>query len=87
MSRPLTVPPLGARYECGGPCANCAEPIVRLLVEGSEPSGWLHTPNRLPCIDHLTRELRDTVAEQRPPSLARVDVPLRARVRMRRGAW
>ncbi|MFD6565319.1 hypothetical protein [Micromonospora profundi] len=64
-----------ARYECGGPCANCSEPIVRLLRAGQDPSRWLHTPNRLPCIDHLTREVRDTVAEQRQPVLARADIP------------
>lgn len=62
----------GARYECGGPCANCSEPIVRLVVQGSPPSQWLHTPNRLPCIDHLTREVRSTVAEQQQPWLAGV---------------
>lgn len=75
MSRKLTRPPCGARYECGGPCANCAEPIVRLAVDGKvAPSRWLHTPNRLPCIDPLTREVRETVAEQRQPVVARVRV-------------
>lgn len=51
MSRPLSTPPLGARYECGGPCSNCSEPIVRLRVDGkAAPSRWLHTPNRLYCL-------------------------------------
>lgn len=87
MSAPLGVRLHAARYECGGPCVNCREPIVRLVVEGSPPSLWLHTPNRLPCINHLTRELRDTVAEQREPWLARPDVDAvsAARFRMRRG--
>ena len=81
----MTAPPgTGARYECGGPCANCAEPIVRLLRAGKDPSRWLHTPNRLPCIDHLTREVRDTVAEQQQPVIARPDAAgLPARLRPR----
>lgn len=55
----------GARYECGGPCVNCREPIVRLVVAGSAPSRWLHTPNRLLCLTRFG-EVTDLVATPRP---------------------
>ncbi|WP_433460750.1 hypothetical protein [Micromonospora sp. CA-248212] len=85
MTRQLSKPPLGARYECGGPCANCAEPVVRLRVDGKvAPSRWLHTPNRLHCVNPLTREQLPTVAEVAEPSVLRdpaATMRLRARGR------
>ncbi len=62
MTRVLAKPPCDARYECGGPCANCGEPIVRLVVDGKvAPSRWLHTPNRLNCLTRFG-EVTDLVA-------------------------
>ncbi|MEV5211413.1 hypothetical protein AB0K35_28455 [Micromonospora sp. NPDC053740] len=72
MTRLLAKPPLGARYECGGPCKNCAEPVVRSRVDGQvAPSRWLHTPNRLHCIDQLTRQELLSVAEFAEPTVLR----------------
>lgn len=56
-----------ARHE-GGPrsCRHCWEPVVRLQAEGGrQVSKWLHTPNRVPCIDPLTREPIGTDAAPR----------------------
>ncbi|MET8278201.1 hypothetical protein [Micromonospora sp. NPDC005174] len=45
-------------------CQHCREPVVRLQADGgSGVSRWLHTPNRLHCVNPLTREQVSTVAE------------------------
>ncbi|MEV1013702.1 hypothetical protein AB0I89_23415 [Micromonospora sp. NPDC049801] len=45
---------------------------MRLHVEGrAAPSRWLHTPNRLHCINPLTREPVSTVAEAAELSVLR----------------
>lgn len=60
----------GFRLEGGRTCVNCGEPLVRMHQAGNAvPSRWLHTPDRLPCVDGLTRELLGTDAEPAEPRL------------------
>lgn len=53
-------------------CTNCGEPVVRLQAPDgfAGVSRWLHTPNRVPCLNRLTREETGTVAEPRMPVVA-----------------
>ncbi|MER7167271.1 hypothetical protein ABT336_14525 [Micromonospora sp. NPDC000207] len=47
-------PGRAARYESDRTCVHCGEPLVRLLVSNRaamEASRWLHTPNRLECVN------------------------------------
>lgn len=58
-----------ARHDGAHTCQHCGEPVVRLQADGArQVSKWLHTPNRLNCLNVWREVVTDMVAA--PASVA-----------------